>query len=136
MVIVGSRTLDPGHQDIHTLVEFLNSEYPIPDVPIKIWYEYNKSRFEHKGKAVTGLTTVEGEDYSAATITIAAKNRSPRAVALTTAHEYMHCIQFIVRDLFMDNNNKDKLEDEAITFAEDVLTRLWNEKKIFYPSSL
>lgn len=132
MIILGSREIAPEHTQLNMLIDFLEKEYSIPSATITLWYDYSNEYFLNNSKPVTGLVNVRNNNAAVRVIT---RNRPLRAIALTTAHEYMHCIQFIVRDLTMTKQNSKKLEDEAITFAEDVLKRLWIEQKIFYPSS-
>lgn len=133
MITVGKSGLSVKHSQVKLLIEFLHKEYTMPSATVNILYDYEKEFYIKHSNKVTGLISVEG---SYASINVAAKNRSPRAVALTTAHEYMHCIQFTVRGWYMNRSNREALENEAITFAEDVLTRLWKEQQVFYPSRL
>lgn len=100
---------------------------------ILVDYSTAYENWAYQGDCVTGLIEVVGAN---AKVKVAAKNRSLRAIAMTTAHEYAHCIQFIQRDLYMTERNKAELEREAITFAEDVLKTLWETQKVFYPSTL
>jgi hypothetical protein len=133
MITLGYKVPPPEHPELPTLLNFLEKEYPIIEsAQVIIWYSRSKEHYLYKGNKTTGLLTVEWNDH--ATIDVATKNRSQREVALTTSHEYMHCIQFISRDLYMDSSNKEELEAEAIKFAEDVLERLWNEQQIYFPS--
>lgn len=132
MIVLGSDKMAPEHQQLHTLLEYLKETYPIRGYTIKITFDYSVSHYLVFKVKSTGKVKVSGQ---VATILVAAKGRSPRAVALTTAHEYKHCLQFIIDDLFMSTENKKLLEDEAISFAEDAIKTLWKEQKIYFPSS-
>lgn len=116
------------------LMDFLNVTYPMKRSIILVDFSTAYASWVYQGERVTGFIEVKGA--SNALVRVASKGRSLRAIALTTAHEYMHCIQFIQRDLCMHPSNKMALEKEAVTFAEDTLKALWETQKIFYPSIL
>lgn len=113
------------------LLEFLKTNYPIPEARISYIINYKVPHFSSYGEKVTGFVRATG---SVAEIDVAAKGRFKREIAITILHEYKHCLQFIRDNMTMTSRNLKQLEQEAKDFAEGALNRLWTEQKIFYPS--
>lgn len=116
------------------LTSFLEANYPIPNTLVRVRINNLVSHFDSGGSKITGHVSVM--DSISAKVDVAAKGRFKREVALTIAHEYKHCIQFITEDRYLSAANEKVLEQEAKEFAEEVLTRLWNEQQIHYPSTM
>jgi len=122
----------PKHKQVIDVIDYLNEKYPIENSKIEFRYEPLGHYYFMDGIAY-GLISSTG---NTAKIRIAVRDRLIRAIAKTTAHEYMHCIQFIQRELRIDGRNRAKLEREACKFADEILIRLWKERGLFCPSTL